>query len=128
MLPITETTVRLFLHVTAAAIWVGGQVALAAFVPVLRKTSPESLVPVARRFQQVAWPAFAVLIGTGVWNLLALVALSGLSAAGHSLVAGPAVQRATNDRELARARALSGITGAGGLVFGLGAVLLGIQL
>jgi putative copper export protein len=146
MIPVTETTIRLFLHVTAAAVWVGGQITLSLLVPLLRTTAPEALVPVARRFQQVAWPAFAVLIITGVWNLLAvdpvyegaylgtlaaklaLVSLSGLSAAAHSLVAGPAVRRATDDRERGRARALSGITGAGGLLFGLGAVFLGVQL
>lgn len=34
MLPVSWDTIRLFLHVLAATIWVGGQVTLAAQVPV----------------------------------------------------------------------------------------------
>ena len=36
MLPVSWDTIRLFLHVLAATIWVGGQLVLAALVPVLR--------------------------------------------------------------------------------------------
>jgi hypothetical protein len=25
----------------------------------------------ARRFNQIAWPAFAVLVATGIWNIVA---------------------------------------------------------
>lgn len=70
MLSPTAATVRLFLHVIAAAVWVGGQFALAGVVPVLRKVAPDSLKPVARAFARVAWPAFAVLIATGLWSLV----------------------------------------------------------
>jgi putative copper export protein len=65
----TLDTVRLFLHSLAAAIWVGGQFALAGVVPVLRKEAPESTKAVARAFARLAWPAFAVLVITGMWNL-----------------------------------------------------------
>ena len=37
MLGVTWDTIRLFLHVLAATVWVGGQLTLAALVPVLRK-------------------------------------------------------------------------------------------
>ncbi len=58
---------------------------------------------VARRFNQLAWPAYGVLIATGIWNVtavhaswqgaygvtlmvkIAVVALSGLSAWAHSV-------------------------------------------
>jgi putative copper export protein len=36
VLPITWSTVRLFVHVVAATVWVGGQLTLAALVPGLR--------------------------------------------------------------------------------------------
>jgi uncharacterized membrane protein len=37
MLPVSWDTIRLFLHVLAATVWVGGQLTLAALVPVLRR-------------------------------------------------------------------------------------------
>ncbi len=70
MLSPTAATVRLFLHVIASAIWVGGQFALAGVVPVLRKTAPDAMKPVARAFARVAWPAFGVIVATGLWNLV----------------------------------------------------------
>lgn len=72
MLAVSWDTVRLFLHVLAATIWVGGQLALAALVPVLRRFGAEVPRAAARRFNQVAWTAFAVLMVTGVWNILAV--------------------------------------------------------
>jgi len=66
----TAATVRLFLHVLAATIWVGGQFALAGIVPTLRAAAPEATKPVARAFARLAWPAFAVLVVTGIWNLV----------------------------------------------------------
>ena len=72
MLSPTATTLRLFLHTLAAAIWVGGQFALAGVVPVLRKHAPDTTKLVARAFAKLAWPAFAVLVLTGIWNLAAV--------------------------------------------------------
>jgi putative copper export protein len=72
MLAVSWDTVRLFLHVLAATIWVGGQLVLAALVPVLRRFGSDALSAAARRFNQVAWAAFAVLIVTGIWNLVAV--------------------------------------------------------
>lgn len=65
-------TVRLFLHVLAATIWVGGQFALAGVVPSVRRLAPDATRAVARAYGRVAWPAFAVLVVTGMWNLLAV--------------------------------------------------------
>ena len=70
MLPVSWDTIRLFLHVLAATVWVGGQLTLAALVPVLRRLGTEIPRAAARRFNQVAWPAFAVLVLTGIWNTL----------------------------------------------------------
>lgn len=72
MLPVTWATVRVFLHVTAATVWVGGQLTLAGLVPGLRNLSPDAPRLVARRFNRIAWVAFAVLVATGIWNILAI--------------------------------------------------------
>jgi putative copper export protein len=71
MLSVSWDTVRLFLHVLAATVWVGGQLTLAALVPTLRALGAEVPRTAARRFNQVAWPAFGVLVVTGVWNIVA---------------------------------------------------------
>ncbi len=72
MLSVSWDTIRLFLHVLAATIWVGGQLTLAAVVPVLRRLGAELPRAAARRFNQVAWPAFGVLVVTGIWNMIAV--------------------------------------------------------
>lgn len=72
MLHVTLGTVRLFLHVLAATIWVGGQLTLAGLVPGLRNLSVDAPRAVAQRFARIAWPAYGVLVATGVWNILAL--------------------------------------------------------
>lgn len=95
-------TIRLFLHVLAATVWVGGQLTLAALVPTLRTLGAELPKAAARAFNRVAWPAFAVLVATGIWNIVAerdevtgryrttlivklvVVAVSGASAALHA--------------------------------------------
>lgn len=69
MLPVTTSGVRLFLHVVAATVWVGGQIVLAGLVPVVRPAGRETVSAVARRFQLLAWPAWALLLVTGLWNL-----------------------------------------------------------
>ena len=65
-------TIRLLFHVLAATVWVGGQVTLAALVPALRRFGDEVPRAAARRFNQVAWIAFVVLIVTGIWNVAAV--------------------------------------------------------
>ncbi len=71
MLSPSWDTVRLFLHVLAATVWVGGQLTLAALVPALRGGGSDLTRAAARQFNRIAWPAFAVLIATGVWNMIA---------------------------------------------------------
>jgi putative copper export protein len=135
MLPITASSVRLFLHVLGATVWVGGQIALAGIVPVARKTGGlETTRAVARRFQMIAWPAFALLLVTGVWNLfevhaadqsseylatlfvkLILVGVSGACALGHIFV---------TRRSPAVGGALAGLA----LLAALGATFFGVQL
>lgn len=148
MLDVTTTTLRVFLHVLAATVWVGGQLALASVVPVVRREAGTvPLRAVARRFQQVAWPAYAVLVATGVWNLFAvdvadasgeylatlfaklgLVAVSGVAAAGHALATGPSVAAARDEAEARRRRARSGALAGVSLLAALGALFLGVLL
>ena len=110
MLPVSWDTIRLFFHVLAATVWVGGQLTLAALVPALRRFGAEVPRAAARRFSQVAWIAFAVLIVTGIWNVTAVsseishrasyrdtliiklvaVGISGLTAALHARARSPA--------------------------------------
>jgi putative copper export protein len=71
VLSVSVDDVRLFLHVLAATVWVGGQITLAGLVPVLRKAGADVPKAVARQFSRIAWPAFAVLIVTGIWNIQA---------------------------------------------------------
>jgi putative copper export protein len=58
--------------VLAATVWVGGQLTLAALVPVLRRVGPNAPRVAARRLNVVAWPAYGVLIATGIWNIAAV--------------------------------------------------------
>jgi putative copper export protein len=131
MLGVTWDTIRLFLHVLAATIWVGGQLTLAAVVPVLRRFGAEVPRAAARRFNLVAWVAFAVLIVTGIWNIvavhsqisneagyrttlivkLAVVVVSGVTAALHA--------RARTPAGLAVFGALTGISALAALFLGV---------
>jgi putative copper export protein len=117
--------------VLAATIWVGGQITLAALVPALRRLGAEIPRAAARRFNQVAWPVFGILVITGVWNIVAVrsqithryettlvvklivVIVSGASAALH-----------------ARARSTAGLAVFGTLtgISALAALFLGIML
>ena len=147
MLPVTPESVRLSLHILAAGIWVGGQLVLGGLIPAVRPAGPERIRAVAQAFQRIAWPAFAVAVLTGVWNLaaisaadearawwttllvkLALVAASGVAAALHVLVLGPAVRRAPDAAARRRAAIGSGICEGVSVLSGLAALFLGVVL
>jgi putative copper export protein len=72
VLTVSWATIRLFLHVLAATVWVGGQITLAALVPVLRRLGSQLPRAAARGFNRIAWPAFGVLVLTGIWNIVAV--------------------------------------------------------
>jgi len=121
--------IRVTLHVLAATVWVGGQLTLAALVPVVRRTAADATRPVARRFAALAWSAFAVLVVTGGWNVgaewhrmtaadrttlwvkLVLVAASALAAGIHQRTRRPAV--------LAVSGALSALAAVAAVLFGV---------
>ncbi len=66
------TIVRLSLHVLGACVWVGGQLVLAGLVVTLRGISHDAPGKVARAFARFTWPAYGLLIATGVWNVAAM--------------------------------------------------------
>ncbi len=86
MLPVDADTIRVFLHVAAATVWVGGQLTLAGLVPGLRAVAPEAPRAAARRFGQIAWPAYLVLVATGIWSVVAIPDLDATSAYGVTLM------------------------------------------
>jgi putative copper export protein len=60
---------RLTLHVLAASVWVGGQIVMTGLVGPARRLGPDAAAVLARAFARLAWPAYAVLVLTGFWNL-----------------------------------------------------------
>jgi putative copper export protein len=133
MIGVSWDTIRLFLHVLAATVWVGGQLTLAALVPALRGAGLDVPKRAAQAFNRIAWPAFAVLLLTGVWNMaaeqdkmhgryqttlmvkLAVVAVSGIAAVAHA--------RARDRRAMAVYGALTGLSAL--LALFLGVLLAG---
>ena len=71
MISPTLDSLRIFLHVLAVAVWVGGQIVLAGLVPTIRTSAPDALPKVAQAFARVAWPAMIVIVFTGMWGLSA---------------------------------------------------------
>lgn len=129
MLAVDWDTIRLFLHVVAASVWVGGQITLAALVPALRGAGVDVPKAAANAFNRIAWPAFGILVATGIWNVIAesdknhgaysatlnlkytLVLASGLTAYLHL--------RASSKRNLAIFGALTGLTALGAMFVGV---------
>ena len=70
MLAVSWDTIRLFLHVLAATIWVGGQLVLAALVPVLRRAESSSPRPHAGSTRSPG-PASRCSSSPGLWNIAA---------------------------------------------------------
>jgi uncharacterized membrane protein len=71
---VTAYVASVYLHILAAATWVGGIIFLVAIaVPSLRKLDRTAAEPMLRatvfRFRAVGWVAFAVLLLTGLYNL-----------------------------------------------------------
>lgn len=122
--------VRLSLHVLAAAVWVGGQLTVAGLLPTVRRLGDDAPRRVASAFGRLAWPAYGVLVLTGIWNVsashpgsegsawnavlgakIAVVVLAGLATLLHT--------RATSRRSLAIGGAVAGVTSLAALVLGV---------
>jgi putative copper export protein len=125
-----STVLRLSLHVLAASIWVGGQLVLGGLVPAVRREAPGAIPAVARAFGRLAWPAYAVLLATGVWNVVVIGAPRGAYAAvlvaeiAVAVLSGAAAwlhQRATSRMGLA-------LWGAASSLFAIAALVIGVWL
>jgi len=121
-------TLRLFLHVLGASVWVGGQITLAALLPALRAAGAEVPRAAALAYNRIAWPAFGLLLLTGLWNVVAegdkgpsyehtlavkyaLVVSSGVTAYVHT--------RAATRRAMAVWGAVTGLTALATLFVGI---------
>ncbi|MEM7092972.1 MAG: hypothetical protein AAF567_08215 [Actinomycetota bacterium] len=123
---------RTILHLLGVAVWLGGQIVMLGLLPVLRKLGGDVPKQAAAGFGRVAWPAFGLVIVTGIWNLLA-VDLSDVSTGYNAVfgikmilvvvtgIAAWAHQSTTN-------AALRGITGGLGFAAALGAFILGATM
>lgn len=127
-------TLRLSLHLIGAAVWVGGQIVMGGLVPTLKGIGPDAPRQAAQRFNMFAWPAYALLLFTGMWNFLEVSAdypdgmpssfnmwfgikflfflLAGVGAWIHTQARG-------DKRKLAIGGALSSVGGAVALVLGV---------
>lgn len=100
----TVDGVVLWLHLVAAAVWVGGLITVGALVPALRSAGAERsmLQAMARRFGMVSWAAMGLAVITGTVQIirldygwfdepivrkLGLVAVAIVLAAAHQLTA-----------------------------------------
>ena len=120
-------TIRLTLHVLAATVWVGGQIVMTGLVGPARGLGPDAPKTLARAFARLAWPAYVVLLVTGIWNVTA-VGYAGMDAAWKAVLmakialAGVGVllhQRATTKRGLAVWGSVGGLASVAALVMGI---------
>ncbi len=130
MLAPTVVTIRLTLHVLAATVWVGGQIVMTGLVGPARGLGPNAPRTLARAFARLAWPAYVVLLVTGVWNVtavgyaaqdsvwkavliakIAVVVIAGLGVLLH--------QRATTKQGLALWGSVGGLASVAALIMGI---------
>jgi putative copper export protein len=123
---------RLILHMLAATVWVGGQFTVVGLLPTIRTLGEDAPKAVGRALGRLLWPAYALLVVTGFWNIGALTVKDASSAWKAVLmvkiavvaVAGVAVflhQRASTRRATA-------VWGAVGALASVGALGLGVFL
>jgi len=124
------TALRLGLHVLAATVWVGGQVVMIGLVPTARRLRADAPRALANAFARLSWPAFALLVVTGFWNVatfhladqstvwkvvlgvkICVVALAGVAALLHS--------RATSTAGLAVWGSIAGVSSVAALFMGV---------
>jgi len=123
-------SVRLTLHVLAATVWVGGQIVMTGLVGPARALGGDAPKALARAFARMAWPAYAVLLVTGIWNVTAVHYSSQDSAWKAVLMAKIAVvilagvavglhQRASSKTQLALWGSVGGVASVAALVMGI---------
>jgi putative copper export protein len=123
-------TLRLTLHVLAASIWVGGQIVMVGLVGPTRRAGPDVPAALAQAFARLAWPAYAVLVVTGLWNLSSFL-WSGQTAAWKAVLIAKIVvvavagvgfllhSRATSPPAIALWGSVAGLASVAALVMGV---------
>ena len=132
MLSPSVDTVRLFVHVLAASVWVGGQIVLAGLVPGLRRSHPDATRVAADAFARIAWPAFVVVLVTGVWNVADIDVADTTTAYQITLFVKIGLAMASGAaavvHQVGRSAVALAVGGAVGLLAGLGAMFCGYLL
>lgn len=132
MISPTLDSVRVFLHLIAVAVWVGGQIVLAGIVPQLRSVAPEAMKTVAQGFARIAWPAFLVIVFTGMWGLgtidVADQSSAYLATFGIKMLLVGAAVIATLIHSQGTSKAAKGIGGAASLLTSLLAAFAGVLM
>ena len=122
--------VRLTLHVLGATVWVGGQIVVTGLLPTVRGFGDDAPKKVAQALARLLWPAYALLVITGFWNIatfdvkhapgawtavlmvkIAVVVVAGVAVFLH--------QRATTRRGLAIWGSVGGVASVLALVLGV---------
>jgi putative copper export protein len=144
VLSISGAAVVLWLHVIAACVWIGGQATVALLIPLLRGQGALARLA-GQRYQMVAWPAYAILVITGLANVsnaglqwstlfdsppgrtlavkLGLVAVSGLAAGVHAFLQAPQRSEQVAGRPVA-----SAVLGSVSLLTAVLAALYGVVI
>jgi putative copper export protein len=132
MISPTLDSLRVFLHLIAVAIWVGGQIVLAGIVPSLRTVAPDAMKTVAQGFARIAWPAFLVIVFTGMWGLgtidVSAISSEYLATFGIKMLLVGIAVIATLIHSNGTSKAAKGIGGAASLLTSLLAAFAGILM
>ena len=132
MISPTLDSLRIFLHLMAVAVWVGGQIVLAGLVPRVRAVAPQAMTPIANGFARVAWPAMVLIVFTGAWGMASTdVANQGteymITFSVKMLMVGLAIA-ATIIHSVGSTKLAKGLGGAIGLLTSLLAAYAGVLL
>ncbi len=124
--------IRTILHLLGAMVWLGGQIVMLGLLPALRKLGGDAPKAAAQGFQKVAWPAFGLLIVTGIWNILAVDlgdVSSGYNAAfGLKMLFVVASGVAAGVHQTTTKPSIRGMTGGIGFLAAVIAMVLGVGM
>jgi len=124
--------IRVFIHIIAMSVWVGGQIVVGGLVPLVRRQSPDALQAIAKGFGRVGWPAFGIAVFTGIWNMVSVD--SDTTSDGWSAVLGIKILLVVLTglaawlHQTTKRAAIRGASAGIGLLLSLVVVMLGVLL